>query len=90
MALKISDGKILILQKKNLKKTAVVTDATCCQNVVVIDCIMVLVANTRMNVLIIMIAETEGYVLILKPLQLLGSSVIVKWGGMDQSVQNVS
>lgn len=65
-------------------------DDTCCQNVVVIDYTVVLAANIRMSVLIIMTVETEGYALILRPLQPLGSSVIVNWGGMDQSAQNVS
>jgi hypothetical protein len=87
---KITHGRDLILQKRNLKKTAMVMDATCYQNVVVIDCTMVLVANTRMSVLIITIVETKGYALILKLLQPLGSSVIVNWGGMDQSAQSVS
>jgi hypothetical protein len=65
------------LQKRNLKKTAVVMDATCCQNVAVIDCTMALIVSTRMSVLTVMTVETEGLALISKPQQPLGSSVIV-------------
>jgi hypothetical protein len=68
---------VFILQKRNLKRTAVVMDAICYQNVVVIDCTMVLAANTRMSVLTVMIVETEGYAWILKPPQPLGNSAIV-------------
>ena len=64
-------------QKRIIKKNAVVTDGTCCQNAVAIDYIMVLIASTRMSVLTIMIVETEGHALTLKPLQPPGSSVIV-------------
>lgn len=64
------------MQKKNLKKTAVVMDAIYYQNVAVIDYTMVLAANTRMSVLTVMIVETEGYALMLKPLHPLGSSAI--------------
>ena len=67
----------LISQKRIIKKNAVVTDGTCCQNAVVIGYIMVLIASTRMSVWTIMIVETEGHALTLKPLQPLGSSVIV-------------
>lgn len=86
----ITNARDLLLQKRNLKKTAVIMDATYCQNVAVIDYTMVLVANTKMNVLMIMTVETGGYALILKPLQRLGSSVIVKWDGMDQNALSVS
>jgi hypothetical protein len=75
--IRITNGGDFIFQKRNLKKTAVVMDATCYQNVAVIDFTMALVANTRTSVLTVMIAETEGYALTLKPLQPLESSVIV-------------
>ena len=52
-------------------------DGTCCQNAVAIGYITVLIASTRMSVLTIMIVEIEGRALTLKPLQPLGSSVIV-------------
>jgi hypothetical protein len=61
----------------NIKKNAVVMDATCCQNAVVIGYIMVLTASTRRSVSTIMTVETEGHALTLKPLQHPGSSVIV-------------
>lgn len=74
---RITNDGHLFLQKKNLKKTAVVMDAIYYQNVVVIDYTMVLAANTRMSVLTVMIVETEGHALMLKPLHPLGSSAIV-------------
>lgn len=67
----------LISQKRIIKKNAVVMDGTCCQNAVAIGYITVLIASTRMSVLTIMIVEIEGRALTLKPLQPLGSSVIV-------------
>ena len=67
----------LISQKRIIKKNAVVMGGTCCQNAVAIGYIMVLIASTRMSVLSITIVETEGHALTLKPLQPLGSSVIV-------------
>lgn len=67
----------LISQKRIIKKNAVVMDGTCCQNAVAIGYIMVLTVSTRMSVLTIMIVETKGHALTLKPLQPLGSSVIV-------------
>jgi hypothetical protein len=67
----------LVSQKRNIRKNAVAMDATYCQNAVVIGYIMVLIASTRMSVLMIMTVETEGHALTLKPLQPLGSNVIV-------------
>lgn len=65
------------MQKRNLKRTAVVMDAICYQNVAVIDYTTVLAANTRTSALTVMIVETEGFALILKPPQPLGNSAIV-------------
>jgi len=80
----------VISQKRIIKKNAVVMEGTCYQSAVAIGYITVHIANTRMSVLTIMTVETEGHALTLKPLQPLGSSVIVNWDGMVQTALNVS